>query len=218
MAEQDAEPRFKVLQECFPQMLNSAEQEWIAKGRLLGWRLCNATDGGEGGHGFTSHVKQRLSEISRQKWRDPSYRSRWEATYQRKHGQTLQQRKEQRHKSKQMHSQRVAEAQHKKTIRRERDRLFESLTLVSIGNTVLIPLTCGKYARVDAPDAERVTKYRWFAKRNVNGNWAARRKESRQPISMFRQLWPNATTRPKYRNGNTLDYRRSNVELDPPPS
>lgn len=47
-----------------PAALDAEEKAWIARGRALGWRLTNATDGGDGqsrGYRTPDHVKQKLS-------------------------------------------------------------------------------------------------------------------------------------------------------------
>jgi hypothetical protein len=37
----------EVLQECLPGTIDACEQEWIARGREKGWKLCNITEGGD---------------------------------------------------------------------------------------------------------------------------------------------------------------------------
>jgi hypothetical protein len=52
--------------ETDPADLNEAERRWIARGRELGWRLTNLTDGGEGFAGrHSAETRARMSVTHR---------------------------------------------------------------------------------------------------------------------------------------------------------
>ncbi len=80
----------------------------------------------------------------------------------------------------------------------------------------LIPLTQDKFAIVDADDYDRLNQYKWYASRNENGDYYAKRMErgTRRQIIMHRVI----TEAPPgllvdHRNHNGLDNRRSNLRI-----
>lgn len=61
-------PTIRVLEEVpNAAALDAAERRWIARGRGLGWRLTNSTDGGDGirGHHHSAETKEKISRANR---------------------------------------------------------------------------------------------------------------------------------------------------------
>ncbi|MGN6757141.1 MAG: HNH endonuclease [Thermomicrobiales bacterium] len=81
--------------------------------------------------------------------------------------------------------------------------------------TVLVPLTQGKFAFIDAEDAPRVLAHAWCLARTRTGFYAQRRDSStRRPITLHMFL----TEAPPgievdHKNGDGLDNRRENLRL-----
>src|ERR1039458_3154905 len=66
----EVRPHMQILERCDLGQRHVREIAWIAEGRRQGWRLTNATDGGEGNHGFRASAetreKQRLAKLGKQ--------------------------------------------------------------------------------------------------------------------------------------------------------
>jgi hypothetical protein len=79
---------------------------------------------------------------------------------------------------------------------------------------VLVPLTQGKFAVIDATDAERVLAFRWHAQ-HCHGIWYAARNAPRgtrpQKVLMHRVVLGQECPEVDHINGNGLDNRRSNL-------
>lgn len=69
-------PDLVVLEECGKDTWQQAERNWIAKGKLLGWRLTNSTIGGEGTPELTPESWQRKSTAMKQVWQAAEFRER----------------------------------------------------------------------------------------------------------------------------------------------
>jgi hypothetical protein len=67
-----------VLEEVNDSIVCERERYWILYGKENGWRLTNATEGGEGvaGYRFTENAREKISKSSREKWSDPSFREK----------------------------------------------------------------------------------------------------------------------------------------------
>jgi hypothetical protein len=79
---------------------------------------------------------------------------------------------------------------------------------------LVIPLTKGKVAIVDASDYELLSQYKWYAMHNPNGDWYAARRESpsRKLVLMHRViLQAGPTEQVDHRNLDGLDNRRRNL-------
>lgn len=77
------------------------------------------------------------------------------------------------------------------------------------GQTMLVPLTKGKFALIDASDAELIGECRWFAHR-VRGLWYAI--TGGKPMTlMHRLIRSDVTGDIDHENRNGLDNRRSNL-------
>ena len=77
---------------------------------------------------------------------------------------------------------------------------------------MLIPLTQGKFAIVDAADFEWLSKQKWYAKKDWHTYYAF----SSKGISMHRQILGLKKGDGKltdHKNGNGLDDRRSNIRV-----
>lgn len=70
------EPELVVLEECREETWQQAERDWIAKGKLLGWRLTNSTIGGEGTPNLPPESKASKSKKMKVAWSDDSYREK----------------------------------------------------------------------------------------------------------------------------------------------
>ncbi len=84
---------------------------------------------------------------------------------------------------------------------------FEELERIE--NTRLVPLTKGKFAKVDAIDYQTLRQYRWSAM-YVAGRYYAVRKKKGQSILMHRQI-VNPVNHVDHINGDSLDNRRRNL-------
>ena len=74
LAEDGLLPRIEVLENFEEEKeLNDAERFWIAQGKGLGWRLTNATKGGEGGLGIimSAETREKMGVSRRGKRRPP---------------------------------------------------------------------------------------------------------------------------------------------------
>src|SRR6185436_1904636 len=56
------EPIAKILEECSLENCHEREIFWIARGRLLGWKLTNSTDGGDGMLNASLETRLKLSQ------------------------------------------------------------------------------------------------------------------------------------------------------------
>lgn len=67
-----------VLEETNNCVLCERERYWILYGKENGWRLTNATDGGEGvsGYKFTEEAREKISKSNLEKWSDPAFREK----------------------------------------------------------------------------------------------------------------------------------------------
>jgi HNH endonuclease/AP2 domain len=82
-----------------------------------------------------------------------------------------------------------------------------------------IPLTKGKVALVNDDDHEWLSRYKWYARHNPNGNWYAVRRTSRRADHSF--VWmhraimggPSQGFDIDHRNGNGLDNQRKNLRV-----
>lgn len=171
-----------ILQECLPGMMNHCEQEWIAKGKASGWRLCNHTDGGDAGVELSADAKQRLSEISKKKWADPTYRERWrKGSLRRAQGAPLTEGERlRRQATEEANRQKRREALAIKAARRNADRynsngIFETLTVLTNANKAFVPLTRGAFAVVNKVDLPKVASLRWYLE-TVSGQLRPARK------------------------------------------
>jgi hypothetical protein len=162
------EPRVRELeQRLFG--LGEAEQRWIAHGRKRGWRLINVTEGGGSGAPLTPERRAQLGQQSRRNW--TIHRERMlRATHTRaaaKLGLSLEQwyarREEARARREAFAAKRTlklqARAERKLEIARRREPL--SIVPVTCGDVAFVPLTGGRWAKVDVGDWERVGRYRW---------------------------------------------------------
>lgn len=66
-------PEIVILAETDLQHINTDEQWWIAYGRLSGWKLTNATDGGEGtvGYVMSERTKRKIGEKTKARLSTP---------------------------------------------------------------------------------------------------------------------------------------------------
>ena len=99
---------------------------------------------------------------------------------------------------------------------RDKEILAPELVEALAEGAKLIPLTQDKFAIVDAEDYEWLNQYKWYASRNENGDYYAKRMErgTRRQIIMHRVI----TEAPPgllvdHRNHNGLDNRRSNLRI-----
>lgn len=63
----DVRPHFQVLETCEDKVMSEREVVWIASGRRQGWRLTNASNGGESNAGFkhTAESREKMSLAKR---------------------------------------------------------------------------------------------------------------------------------------------------------
>ena len=100
--------------------------------------------------------------------------------------------------------------------RRDKEILSPELVEALAEGAKLIPLTQDKFAIVDAEDYERLNQYKWYASRNKNGDYYAKRMErgTRRQIIMHRVITEAAShLLVDHRNHNGLDNRRSNLRI-----
>jgi hypothetical protein len=206
-------PKFAIIQECLPGMMNAVEQEWIAKGRAMGWKLCNSTSGGDAGMTFNEDTKAKLSAISKAKWNDPVYRANHAANP----GGCKSVPPEERAKREATRERNLAIHARNMEIavgRRRKRELFKTLTYVTRKGAAFIPLTQGLYAMCDEPDLSRVSQHVWFANRN-GGKWRPRRtmpNQSKQSMARFICNLKDGE-RVTHANGSALDCRRQNLAV-----
>ncbi len=205
-------PRFKILQECLPGMLDHCEIEWIAKARKRGWPLCNQSDGGGLPSTTKPEVKAKLSAISKAKWQDPEYRKRHQNAMRNAKWPNSSLSPEERFRRAEQHQRNVAIDRRNKQIgsERKRDReSFTTLTLLTHDNRAFVPLTNGLRAVVDAEDAARVAEFVWYANKNGK-NYRARRKLTQATIQSLPQfIVPGKRIR--HLSNDLLDCRKSNL-------
>lgn len=88
--------------------------------------------------------------------------------------------------------------------------------------TKLIPLTQGMTTLVDAGDYDALMKFKWYAMKDKNGNFTARRNNTldsgkRVTVLMHRQILnAPADMEVDHENHNTLDNRRRNIRICTP--
>lgn len=79
--------------------------------------------------------------------------------------------------------------------------------------TVLVPLTRGKFAIVDADDADLVLRYRWNALFSCNHWYASGRVDGKQILLHRFLMNPPRDMLVDHRNNDGLDCRRSNMRI-----
>lgn len=201
----------KILQECLPGMMNACEREWIAKGKAKGWKLCNSTDGGEGGE-FSDSVKAVLSAKSKAKWADPEYVKNWDASFEKRWGYARGSKvvPEDFQRNKEARELRMAlRAAHAKEKEDRKHWVFVPLTR---GDTAFVPLTQGKWAMVDAESFNRVFQYNWSASKK-GPSWRAKTNISKGVSCLLSRYIAEAQSHEMIfiRDGNQLNCRGNNL-------
>lgn len=80
------------------------------------------------------------------------------------------------------------------------------------GQTMLVPLTRGKFALIDARDAELIGEYRWYAMRTKKLWYAITSRSSYTPmVLMHRMIRDDIAGDIDHANRNGLDNRRENL-------
>lgn len=83
---------------------------------------------------------------------------------------------------------------------------------------ILLPLSRGLFAKIDAADAETVCAYKWSANQTTKGRFYAQRREPDGTNVYLHRLLAGAGPKDiaDHRNGDTLDCRRANLRLATP--
>ncbi len=208
-------PTFRILQECLPGTMNACEQEWIARGRAKGWKLCNMTEGGDSGGGMADETKARISASSKAKWATPEYKARHEAFRANRKGMTIEQYREWAANGKRSEN-RMRYGPSRAAWERTRADEWKHLSVVPLthAGTAFVPLTNGKWAMIDEDDADRVSKRRWYAnlKAGRENYWRARCSSSGDCMLLSRFILQlDSHLQARHRNHNSLDCRKSNL-------
>jgi hypothetical protein len=207
------EPKFIVLQECLPGMIDTCEMEWIARGRAKGWPLCNQDNGGGLPPATLPHVRKKLARLSRSKWSDPEYRHRWEAATGRRYrgGMLL------------IHD-RLLRGVFRAKLRRARREAASTIVPamfvpLTCGNAAFVPLTNGKWAVIDRADLNRVSQHQWSASRRperdgwrVKTNVAVDGRKTIITLQRFLSQTTGMARAPRHRHhsdSGLFDFRRS---------
>jgi hypothetical protein len=201
--------RFVVLQECLPGTLNQCEEEWIAHYLKAGHKLANLTTGGDG-FCVADEVKARLSEISKAKWQDEAYRTRWLEAKRKRHPAarilSADEKAAMRAERQAQHEARRAEA----TLRRQQQAAQEAsrkpVWITIKGQSVVVPLTLGMRAIVDAKHEADIVGRNWY----MRAGRGARCQHGGRKVDLGRLL---ACT-PRRRKG-WLDYRQGHARKRP---
>jgi hypothetical protein len=203
-------PAIRILQECLPGMMDQCEQEWIARGRAKGWKLCNHCEGGVGGP-HSDETRAKLSEISKGKWDDPDYR--------RRHGEAMARARRTRPRKAKL----AAVVQYGPTRNaweksRQRDARVWSKALVPLtyGGVAFVGLTHGKRATIDADDWTRASAYLWHAtKKAGTETWRAKTSLGHGRCLLLNRFIARAseTQMVRHRNRNQLDCRKGNLDV-----
>ena len=205
-------PELRVLQECLPGMLDTCEQEWIAKGRAKGWRLCNGTDGGEAGCTWTTEAKEAASQKTRQLYGDADYRQRITEHLRRVSAARRKPAEERAQIDR-------AKRRRHRVRRRQRDRERRAavrtryvFTPLTHGTIAFVPLTRGMWGRVDARDWTRVSQHRWQAQHHHTG-WRAKASSAGGTLLSRFVIGDERASRVRCVNGNQLDCTRANLSV-----
>jgi hypothetical protein len=85
--------------------------------------------------------------------------------------------------------------------------------MINIGMPCEIPLTKGKVAIVNKSDLKMLSKYKWHAMHNPNGNWYAASAErvTGRLLLMHRLLLGEPDCQVDHKNLDSLDNRRRNI-------
>lgn len=201
-------PMYRVLQECLPGMVDACEQEWIAKGRAKGWRLCNLTDGGEGGE-WSEDAKRRQSERTKAMYRDPEYVQRFREGQERRHSgirssPAYQERARHREANREQNRRNMALAA-------ERKRMREAVLVpLTHKGAAFIPLTKGLWAVVDAEDWSEASRYTWHAQPHQGRHRAVRNDKGSK---VFLRRTTKARHKQRVVYPSMVDCRKSNDRI-----
>lgn len=89
LKEQNLEPILKVIEECSKDIWQEREVFWIKHYKAQGMKLTNLTDGGGGWSHFSDELREKVSQTTREKWKDPEYRKKQEETYKTRYTEDL---------------------------------------------------------------------------------------------------------------------------------
>lgn len=232
------EPEVKIMQHCLPGMLDACEQEWIARGRDKGWKLCNVTEGGDGATAWVSdEARAQQAELAKAKWADPVYQANhraararrkntgWHyAACARRRGMGLDEYKAWREEQDAMAGwnrllnkynmaiNTARKIQRQDRIQRGKQPGHRPEAVID-GSTVRVPLTNHKWALIDAEDWPRVKQHLWSASRH-RGGWRAKTNANGCMILNRFIMRAQAGEQVRFRNGDMLDCRKCNLEVE----
>jgi hypothetical protein len=206
--------------------LGERERYWIALYRKkTNGRLCNIIDGGNAGC-TSDESKKKLAEKTRAIWRNPEYAKKcrlgWDAAMAKKLGVSLEQylsnrvvyRKDApKPENVALYRERRAMAARRRAEENELKKQMATLTHVTHKGVAFVPCTNGKWAKIDAVDADSVIKHKWHANQKGSGKYSARTTVNSDKLTLGVYLTATKTnsSRVSYVDGNPMNCCRSNL-------